>query len=206
MDVTPSIPDKAQFRVNEVCQLTDTQPYVLRFWESEFPQLAGGKGKGGSRVYDRDEVELIFRIKHLLYEKEYTIAGARRLLEGDEPAEEVVFDEPQPIEAQPEPEIEAAPEPVQQSLELPEEPEDEIPSRPTLVATQPEPAGGDNGISRARYEDALEEISHLRLRLTDAEAQLRKALSDGTDWKQKSERAALQIESILERLQAERPA
>ena len=82
MSVTPNIPKKPFFRVNEVCQLTDTQPYVLRFWESEFPQLAPDHGHGGKPVYKKDDVELIFRIKRLLYEEDYTIAGARQVLSG----------------------------------------------------------------------------------------------------------------------------
>ncbi len=79
------IPDKPFYKIGEVCQYTDTQPYVLRFWESEFPQLAPEKNRNGQRVYRRQDIELIFRIKKLLYEEEYTIAGARKRLEdGDE--------------------------------------------------------------------------------------------------------------------------
>ena len=77
------IPDKAFYKVSEVCQYTDTQPYVLRFWESEFPQLAPQKGTSGQRVYSRKDLDLVLRIKKLLYEEEYTIAGARARLEQD---------------------------------------------------------------------------------------------------------------------------
>ena len=83
------IPDKPFYKIGEVCQYTDTQPYVIRFWESEFPQLSPGKGRSGQRVYRREDIDLILRIKKLLYEEEYTIAGARRRLdEGPEGAEE----------------------------------------------------------------------------------------------------------------------
>jgi DNA-binding transcriptional MerR regulator len=77
------IPDKPYFKVGEVCRFADTQPYVLRFWESEFPQLAARKNRTGQRVYSREDVDLILRIKKLLHEQEYTIADARRVLESD---------------------------------------------------------------------------------------------------------------------------
>jgi DNA-binding transcriptional MerR regulator len=75
------IPDKLFYKAQEVCQITDTQPYVLRFWESEFPQLASEKNRSGQRVYRKQDIELIQRIKKLLYEEEYTIAGARKAIE-----------------------------------------------------------------------------------------------------------------------------
>ena len=75
------IPDKGTFRIGEVCQITDTQPYVLRFWESEFPTLAPQKTRSGQRLYRRADIEMVLRIKHLLYEESYTIAGARKQLE-----------------------------------------------------------------------------------------------------------------------------
>ena len=78
------LPEKSFYKVNEVCQYTDTQPYVLRFWESEFPQLAPHKNKVGQRVYTRREVDLVLRIKRLLHDEEYTIAGARARLEEEE--------------------------------------------------------------------------------------------------------------------------
>ncbi len=75
------IPDKSFFKIGEVCRLTDTQPYVLRFWESEFPTLAPQKARSGQRLYRRADIEVVLRIKHLLYEESYTIAGARKQLE-----------------------------------------------------------------------------------------------------------------------------
>ena len=80
---TTEIPDKLFYKAAEVCQITDTQPYVLRFWESEFPRLAGAKNRSGQRVYKRSDIDLVFRIKKLLYQEEYTIAGARKALEDD---------------------------------------------------------------------------------------------------------------------------
>ncbi len=70
------------YKIGEVCAMTDTQPYVLRFWESEFPQLAPRKSRSGQRLYQKRDVDLVVRIRKLLYDEEYTIAGARRKLEG----------------------------------------------------------------------------------------------------------------------------
>ena len=74
------IPDKLYFRISEVSQLTGVKPYVLRYWESEFPRLAPRKSGTGQRLYRRKDVELVLEVKHLLYEKRFTIEGARRLL------------------------------------------------------------------------------------------------------------------------------
>ena len=81
------IPNKLFYKIGEVCELTDTQPYVLRFWESEFPQLAPRKNRSGQRVYQRKDIDTVLRIKRLLYEEEYTIAVARKKLD-DDPAGE----------------------------------------------------------------------------------------------------------------------
>src|SRR5262245_14546100 len=84
MRATEVIPKKLFYKIGEVCEITDTQPYVLRFWESEFPQLAPRKNRSGQRVYQRRDIDTVIRIKKLLYEEEYTIAGARKKLD-DEP-------------------------------------------------------------------------------------------------------------------------
>ncbi len=76
-----TIPNKLFFRIGEVCELTDTQPYVLRYWESEFPSLAPAKNNSGQRIYRRRDIETIHRIKTLLYEEGFTIAGAKKKLE-----------------------------------------------------------------------------------------------------------------------------
>jgi DNA-binding transcriptional MerR regulator len=79
--VDPKIPNKLFFKIGEVCELTDTQPYVLRYWESEFPLLAPAKNNSGQRIYRRRDIETILRIKSLLYEEGFTIAGAKKRLE-----------------------------------------------------------------------------------------------------------------------------
>ena len=75
------IPNKLFFKIGEVCEITDTQPYVLRYWESEFPALAPAKNSSGQRIYRRRDIETVLRIKQLLYEEGFTIAGAKKRLE-----------------------------------------------------------------------------------------------------------------------------
>lgn len=86
------IPKKHYYKIGEVCSLTDTQPYVLRFWESEFPQLAPNKSRTGQRIYRSRDVQLILEIKKLLYEEGYTIAGARKKLGMDSESPRVESD------------------------------------------------------------------------------------------------------------------
>lgn len=76
------IPDKLYFRIGEVSELAQTKPYVLRYWETEFPTLRPTKSTTGHRLYRRHDVEMVFRIKHLLYEEGFTIEGARKYLAG----------------------------------------------------------------------------------------------------------------------------
>ena len=78
---SPEIPDKLYFKIGEVSELLGVEPHVLRFWESEFPLLAPKKSGTGHRLYRRKDVELLLRIKHLLYEKRFTIEGARQALQ-----------------------------------------------------------------------------------------------------------------------------
>jgi DNA-binding transcriptional MerR regulator len=75
-----SIPDKLYFRIGEVSELARTKPYVLRYWETEFPTLKPVKSKSGHRLYRRQDVEMVLEIKRLLYEKGFTIEGARKQL------------------------------------------------------------------------------------------------------------------------------
>ena len=77
------IPNKLFFKIGEVCKITDTQPYVLRYWESEFPSLAPAKNSSGQRIYRRRDIETVLRIKQLLYEEGFTIAGAKKRLEAE---------------------------------------------------------------------------------------------------------------------------
>jgi DNA-binding transcriptional MerR regulator len=77
------IPDKLYFRIGEVSDLVGVEPYVLRYWETEFPAVGPKKSGAGHRMYRRKEVELLLKIKYLLYEKKYTIEGARQCLDSE---------------------------------------------------------------------------------------------------------------------------
>ena len=75
------------YKIGEVCKLADVQPYVLRYWETEFPALAPNKSGGGQRLYSQREIDTILRIKQLLYSEGFTIAGAKKKLESEAGAE-----------------------------------------------------------------------------------------------------------------------
>lgn len=79
----PEIPDKLFFKIGEVCELVGVQAHVLRYWETEFPMLQPQKNRSGQRTYRRKDVEMALRIKELLYDEGFTIAGAKRKLSGD---------------------------------------------------------------------------------------------------------------------------
>jgi len=76
------IPDKLFYRIQEVATITQVKPYVLRYWETEFPMLTPEKDENDQRRYRRSDIELILEIKRLLYSEKFTIAGARRRLKG----------------------------------------------------------------------------------------------------------------------------
>jgi DNA-binding transcriptional MerR regulator len=69
------------YKIGEVCKIAEVQPYVLRYWETEFPPLAPNKSGGGQRLYTRREIDIILRIKQLLYSEGFTIAGAKKKLD-----------------------------------------------------------------------------------------------------------------------------
>src|SRR2546425_5851442 len=75
-----AIPQKVFFKIGEVCELAGVQAHVLRYWETEFPTLAPQKNRAGQRTYRRKDVEMALRIKELLYDEQYTIAGAKKKL------------------------------------------------------------------------------------------------------------------------------
>ena len=79
------IPDRPAFKASEVCDLAQLQPYVLRSWENEFPDLGVSRTPGGPRVYRRADVERVLEIRHLVLSEGLTLAGVRRRLEGAGP-------------------------------------------------------------------------------------------------------------------------
>lgn len=87
--VSGEIPDKIYFKIGEVADLVGVKPYVLRYWETEFPEISPGKSKSNQRLYKRKELELILKIRDLLYKEKFTIEGARQFLkEGGRKARE----------------------------------------------------------------------------------------------------------------------
>jgi DNA-binding transcriptional MerR regulator len=79
-DAPAEVPDRLYFRIGEVSAITGVPPYVLRYWESEFPALQPRKSGGGQRLYRKRDVVLLLEVKKLLYQERYTVAGARKRL------------------------------------------------------------------------------------------------------------------------------
>ena len=80
VEVPAEVPDRLYFRIGEVSSITGIPPYVLRYWETEFPILQPRKSGGGQRLYRKRDVGMVLEIKKLLYQERYTVAGARRRL------------------------------------------------------------------------------------------------------------------------------
>jgi len=78
-----AIPEKLYFKIGEVCEIVGVQAHVLRYWETEFPMLQPQKNRAGQRTYRRRDVEMALRVKELLYDEQYTIAGAKKRLSHD---------------------------------------------------------------------------------------------------------------------------
>ena len=98
----PQIPDKLYFKIGEVAELTGVKPHVLRYWESEIAAIRPTKNRNQQRLYRQRDIELILRLKDLLYSQGYTIAGARNLLRRKAAA-------PPPVEVPPVPVVTAPP-------------------------------------------------------------------------------------------------
>src|SRR5215471_5741566 len=116
MSTLSRIPEKLFFRIGEVCDLIKVQPHVLRYWETEFPMLAPEKNRAGQRVYRRRDVEMVMRIRALLYEEKFTIAGAKKKLQeelhrGGSRAKAEPQQQPQAVDSSA-----AAPQPAQLTL------------------------------------------------------------------------------------------
>ncbi len=82
-------PDKLFYKIGEVSRIAEVEPYVLRYWETEFPFLKPRKNRSGQRVYIRKDLELVLEIKKLLYEDRFTIEGVRKKFGGSEPTRQV---------------------------------------------------------------------------------------------------------------------
>ena len=92
---TQTATEQRLYRIGEVSRLTELKPFVLRYWETEFPMLVPVKSPSGHRVYRQEDVDLVFKIKRLLYDEGFTIAGARRQLrENGAVGSEAIFSAP----------------------------------------------------------------------------------------------------------------
>src|SRR5271157_2960922 len=80
----PSIPDRLHFKIGDVARICEVESYVLRFWESQFPQLKPNKSGTGQRLYRRRDVELAMEIKRLVHSEGYTLSGARAVLDAEQ--------------------------------------------------------------------------------------------------------------------------
>ncbi len=169
MPEVSEIPTKKHYKIGEVCQYTDTQPYVLHFWESEFPQLKPSKSRGGQTVYTKKHIDMILRIKQLLYDEDYTISGARRQLEKEKKSRGGVAPKPAAVKKE-----------------------------PALVTVKEE--AKVETVARSRYDDAVDEIANLRLRIKDLEMELQDARKAYDLSLERSERAIERLEELLEKL------
>ena len=80
-----TIPDKLYFKIGEVTDITGLAGYILRFWESEFKNIRPGRSESGQRLYRKKDIEEILKIRHLLYDKKFTIQGAKKHLQSEHP-------------------------------------------------------------------------------------------------------------------------
>jgi DNA-binding transcriptional MerR regulator len=167
-----SIPEKLFFKIGEVCDITGIQAHVLRYWESEFPMLAPQKNRAGQRTYRKRDVEMVLRIKELLYEDQYTIAGAKKRLTNElRGASKLKVVTPemsaQASAAPPAPQLVPAPPP--EAEETPrsfvETRPDPAPSEPSqrAYAVEPEPLASDE--SRAALRRLREQLRDIMLLL-----------------------------------------
>jgi DNA-binding transcriptional MerR regulator len=147
---------KLFYRIGEACKQLDIQPYVLRYWETEFPVLNPKKSKAGQRVYSEEELGLIRRIKQLLYEEGYTIAGAKKKLDSE------LALEASPDEEGGEPEAVAAP--------VEETPEVAASAAASALEEAPERAPG------VLDSAAAQQVERLRSGVREALAQARELL------------------------------
>ena len=198
-----AIPDKLYYKAAEVCQITDTQPYVLRFWESEFPQLASEKNRAGQRVYRKEDIDLILRIKKLLYEEEYTIASARRAIEGNE----ATIVEELPVRSK-RPPVTVAPEILDEApIAIPDPPP--APSSPASLfegrvraAETTEAAAVEVATERAAHHAALSAIDDLKRELISLSEARDAAQSRCVALSEAREAAQLRCRRVADKLQA----
>ena len=188
MSQIESIPQKPFYRVNEVCQLTDTQPYVLRFWESEFPQLAPDRSSGGQSIYRREDIDVVLRIKELLYDGEFTIEDARKQLARERRSGEGSG-----------PRITRGTAAAKKRGPRPAAAMAGGPARSPIAEQAPGPAG--DMIPKSRYDAAVDEIESLRLQVQEADGRAARAESSASNDRDRADRAISRLEQLVHRLE-----
>ncbi|HYJ46607.1 MAG TPA: MerR family transcriptional regulator [Pyrinomonadaceae bacterium] len=159
-----AIPEKLFFKIGEVCDITGVQAHVLRYWESEFPMLAPQKNRAGQRTYRKRDVEMALRIKELLYEDQYTIAGARKKLSSELRGASKLKVVPPPEAGQ---QLAPPPPPAIQSLPPASEP------RPRYESAAPPPSGAPtNDNQRQAVRRIAEQLRDLLATLDAGESDL----------------------------------
>lgn len=195
------IPDKLFYKASEVCQITDTQPYVLRFWESEFPQLASEKNRAGQRVYRRADIDLVFKIKTLLYQDEYTIAGARKAIDDERttvvaPSKGRARQQASVLDDEPVKQVSVAPEILQTPQAAPVPPQQQAPlfgeARPEAPAVTVDPMAEQEA---ARYRHMYEECL---VALNDVKGELVRVNDSLNSLRERNRRVAARLEAALE--------
>lgn len=160
-----SIPEKIFFKIGEVCDIVDVQAHVLRYWETEFPQLSPQKNRSGQRSYRRRDVEIALRIKELLYVDEYTIAGARKKLQNElrETSRlKIVPSEPVRHESYIQPVTAPAPEPEVEEFEELEDFDAELEEAEEILVETAAPAVAINPERRQALTDLASQLLELR--------------------------------------------
>ena len=156
-----AIPEKLYFKIGEVCDLVGVQAHVLRYWETEFPQLSPQKNRSGQRSYRRRDVEISLRIKELLYDDMYTIAGARKKLQAElrePPKLKIVHPEPKPQQSSPD---NGSPSLFDEDLDVEESYED------SAAFTLPPGENGGQEQFSAEQVDAIRSLSNQLLELRE---------------------------------------
>ena len=179
------------YKIGEACKALEIQPYVLRYWETEFPALAPSKSRSGQRVYSQKELEIIRRIKELLYDEGYTIAGAKKKLETELASGSLGEDEDEPAATEDAAEVpeasKAAPARPPAAPKRPRPQAVKSPVRPTaapevveaiaaIAETAPPPSGSPESPESPENDDA-ERLLNLRAAVAKALGEARALLA-----------------------------
>ena len=169
------IQKRLYYKIGEACKLLDIQPYVLRYWETEFPALSPVKSRSGQRVYSEKELAVIRRIKELLYEEGFTIAGAKKKLEAELAAG--ALDEQPSLPDLDDEETAASAPPVSEAAEAPADPEPPSPSPSSSLQSLPSLSSSVPTAASAPPDDqAAQQARRLRAGVEQALGEAREIL------------------------------